>query len=209
MNATTITLNEMKTCLYAAHHVKWVEVTGTSAMHEYAYDYVINEDPQIVVRVFTSIGKETGMSRSKGRDAIRVCAINISERLGWIKTVKVLRVEGWRNNLTKAIHTVTKQAFWRMRNIKKPAAVKKFVIAPELEELRNHLWTKTDNGFCTEASDLEANKDRWPRNRCHCGGYYQAKDLISVIKSNDEDYETQGWKFRCPHCNAYLTVFND
>jgi hypothetical protein len=225
MKATTITLLEMKKCLYEAVRIKWIEVTGTSSCHEYAYDYILSDNPQIVVRVFTSIQKETDVSRRKGSDAIRICAINITGREGWIKTTKVLRVECWRKNLIRAINNCTKNARLRMNKTQ----VKKIVpliLAKENEqqqelfslkpvtkatatELKDFIWTKTDNGFCTEASDLEANKENWPRNKCHCEGYYQNKDLIKVIKTDDEDYETRGWEFKCLNCHATLTIFND
>jgi hypothetical protein len=243
MKATTITLLEMKKCLYEAIRTKWVEVTGTCSCHEYAYDYILSDNPQIVVRVFTSIQKQTDVSRRKGSDAIRICAINITGREGWIKTTKVLRVEGWKRNLIRAINNCTKSARLRMNKIQ-PARntktmqtfssftertellVKKIVpliFAKENEqqelfslksvtkatELRDFIWTKTDDGFCTDVSDLEANRENWPRNKCHCGGYYQKKNLIKVIKTDDEDYETRGWEFKCPNCHATLTIFND
>lgn len=221
MKATTITLLEMKKCLYEAARVKWIEVTGTSSLHEYAYDYVICEEPQIVVRVFTSIQKESGFSRAKGRDAIRICAINITERIGWIKTTKVLRVEGWKKNLIKAINNCAKLSHSRINKILESTPktctyvpLKEMVPTQQelplvTKELRDFIWKKTDDGWCTEASDLDANKENWPRNKCHCGGYYQKKDLINILKTEDEDYEIQGWKFKCPHCNSILTVFND
>jgi hypothetical protein len=225
MKATTITLLEMKKCLYEAVRTKWIEVTGTSSCHEYAYDYIVSDNPQIVVRVFTSIQKETDVSRRKGSDAIRICAINITGREGWIKTTKVLRVEGWRKNLIKAIIDTIGKARWRIKKAQPMKKIVPLIFVKENEqqelfslkpvtkatatELRDFIWTKTDNGFCTEVSDLDANKERWPRNKCHCGGYYQNKDLIKVIKTDDEDYETRGWKFKCPNCHATLTILND
>lgn len=70
-------------------------------------------------------------------------------------------------------------------------------------------WTKCEsNEYCTEASDLDANKERYRRDTCpHCGSKYSSKNLMEVKRS--EENEIQLWKFRCPSCRSILIVFND
>jgi hypothetical protein len=90
-----------------------LEVLGMEGTREYVYDYTLvngHIDELIVVRVYTSVHKGTRVCRHKGADAIRVCAVNLTKNIGWIRSTKVLRVEGWRDNLYRAIKRTINQA---------------------------------------------------------------------------------------------------
>lgn len=83
--------------------------------------------------------------------------------------------------------------------------------ATEMTRSVNDLWTKCSNKeYCTEASDLDGNRDWNPRNKCpNCHCRYGNRDLVRVIYvGSDEDREVGGWEFQCG-CGAKLTVFND
>jgi hypothetical protein len=177
----------------------WLEVTGSSATREYVYEKVVNEYPKIVVKVFTSISKSCDFGRSKGQDAIRVCAVDLTNKTGWIKTVRVFRVEGWCRNLTNAITKVTSESKNRLKTSTKQTK----------PNLYNPCWTICDNKeYVTEASTLDANKSTYRRDICpHCGNQYARKDLTTVKKNNENEIES--WNFSCPNCKSVLIVFND
>jgi len=209
---TEISLGEMQQVL-----ANWDEVNGSSSTREYVYEKMINENPKIVIKVYTSISKNNDSSRDKGQDAIRVCAVDLTNRRGWIKTVRVLRVNGWRNNLLKAISSVTFQSNKRLgtpTQIQKPTMTTsnekfKFINATHEKKLHHPCWTVCDNSsYATEASTLDANKEKYRRDTCpHCGGQYKRENLIKTQR--DDEQEIQFWEFKCPHCQSTLTVFND
>lgn len=108
MKYKEITLVDVKAFLGDAYPNKFTEVNGSAATKEYVFDYSINTD--VVVRVFSSIHKDTALARRKGADAIRVCAVNLTRNRGWISTTRVFRVEGWQNNLHRAINKTVQEA---------------------------------------------------------------------------------------------------
>lgn len=208
MTYTEITLNEMKQLLNG-----WTEVLGSTSTHEYVYEKMINENPKIVIKVYTSISKNNDNSRDKGQDAIRVCAVELTHRIGWIKTIRVLRVAGWRNNLNKAISSVIFESNKRLvREHLAPVKVH-FVsqekTVPTPKKLFHPCWTVCkDKKYVTEASDLDANSSKYRRDICpHCGGQFSTANLTET-KKND-DHELLYWEFDCPHCHSNLTVLND
>lgn len=74
----------------------------------------------------------------------------------------------------------------------------------DLMELDNNDWTKTDDGWATEASAL-----------MHVGNTVQCPSCHSVVQrgrlkpSHDREGELSSWVGFCPKCNAKLTIFND
>ena len=72
---------------------------------EVVYTWNLKSVPGVVIRVYSSI-THSGVSRGKGKDAIRVCAVNTITNRGWIKSTHVKRVEGWRKNLQKRVLSV-------------------------------------------------------------------------------------------------------
>jgi hypothetical protein len=71
---------------------------------EVVYQWDLKAVPGVVIKVYSSI--KNGVGRGKGKDAIRVCAVNTVTNRGWIKATHVKRVEGWRTNLQKRVLTV-------------------------------------------------------------------------------------------------------
>lgn len=58
--------------------------------------------PFVHLKVYTGIVE--GQSRGVGKDAIRVCSVNVKHgKCGWVKAKRVHRVEGWRDNLRKRV----------------------------------------------------------------------------------------------------------
>lgn len=70
---------------------------------EVVFSYNLKSFPFIVIKVYSGIKMETGISRGCGQDAIRVCAVNTKTNQGWISTARVYRVEGWMENLHKRV----------------------------------------------------------------------------------------------------------
>ncbi len=92
---------------------------------ENVYDWSpLPDRPQIVIRVYSSVVSATGVSRPVGGDAIRVCAVDVKADRGLISSVRVFRVEGWRDNLRAAVLNVRDQLFARLciNQPAKPAA---------------------------------------------------------------------------------------
>lgn len=217
MKYTPITLAEMEAFLNPTDG--WKKVAGSVSTKEHVFDYELPGHPGVVVRVFSSIHKDTSVARKKGGDAIRICAVDTLRNRGLVKSVRVFRVEGWKDNLhrrTQEVITIAnKRANWGDKRVQENRSTATFANVvnrtPEQTQLVDFIWSKSDDGsFVTEASDLDANKDRRPRNQCpKCDGHYGAKDLVETMRSNDEDFEVQGWKFRCPTCKSLLIVFND
>jgi hypothetical protein len=103
--AVQITLSEMQQFLRAERG--WNPAHITFRCEEHVLDFVpLDQHPKVVVRVYTSILKHTGVSRQVGGDAIRVCAVDLQSGRGLIASQRVHRVENWRENLRARIEQV-------------------------------------------------------------------------------------------------------
>lgn len=105
--AVRITREEMAGTLRAERG--WVTPDLPHGIREDVLDWKIPDSP-VVLRVYTSIEKATGISRPVGGDAIRVCAIRHwpanDSWSGYIRTKRVHRVENWQKNLIKRLKDV-------------------------------------------------------------------------------------------------------
>lgn len=75
------------------------------------------DHPGLVLRVFTSILLKSEVGRKCGDDAIRVCAVVDTGKdiRGLVKSRRVFRVEGWRENLKAAIFAILTEARQRYK----------------------------------------------------------------------------------------------
>jgi hypothetical protein len=96
---TVVTLDEMNDVLKASKG--WVQVDGSA--REYVYEWKVPQCHGVVIRVYTSIHKDTAVGRRKGGDAIRVCAVNTVKDRGLVKSRRVHRTQGWRENLKSRV----------------------------------------------------------------------------------------------------------
>lgn len=87
----------------------WKETVSVGHTKEIVFEFpLVNTKPGIVVKVYTGIvGND---SRPVGGDAIRVCAVDTINNRGWIKTSRVYRTQGWKNNLQSRIEQVVREA---------------------------------------------------------------------------------------------------
>jgi len=76
---------------------------------EYAFDFKLSNARHIVIRVCSGITM-TGYSRGRGKDAIRVFALDTKANKGYIKTKRVYRIQTWKTNLEKAVWNCFNQA---------------------------------------------------------------------------------------------------
>lgn len=62
--------------------------------------------PNVIVKVYSSIHKNDGVSRGCGKDAIRVCAVNTKTDRGVVKSNRINRVPGWDGRLKAKVTDV-------------------------------------------------------------------------------------------------------
>lgn len=103
MQSTQITIDEMRQFLKAEKG--WYEPEPHPGF-EHVFEVKVPFYPNAVIKVLTSINKHNGLSRKVGGDAIRVFAVDLKAKKGLHKTIKVLRVKGWKNNLQKAVVSI-------------------------------------------------------------------------------------------------------
>lgn len=102
-NYTQITLQEMDEAL--SRDLGWVrDVIPLGNSREWVYSFSHERLQDVVIKVWSSIQIGNGQARRSGADAIRVCAVR-HER-GYIRSRRVNRVTGWRNNLRLRIREV-------------------------------------------------------------------------------------------------------
>lgn len=102
MRYTEITIEEMRDRLKADKG--WYEPVHPA--REYVFEYKVPFWEGAVVQVYSSISKKTGYGRFKGDDCIRVVAVDLKKNKGLHRSVRVLRVKGWRENLKIAVTKV-------------------------------------------------------------------------------------------------------
>ncbi len=69
---------------------------------EMCYDMFIDRGRDIRLRIYSSVDKNTGMSRPKGEDCIKLVLMR-GDYFYWTTMRKVYRVEGWRGQLGSLI----------------------------------------------------------------------------------------------------------
>lgn len=82
---------------------------------EVVFSFPLKNYPDIEIKVYSGIDAISRQSRRCGGDAIRVCAVHTKKHLGWIKSARVYRCEGWRNNLKERVFETIKRANGRAR----------------------------------------------------------------------------------------------
>lgn len=118
---TPITLDQMRETLKEVNGWKELTAFEYGVPSEYVFVRDLVSIPGFQIKVYTSISKGTAHGRTKGRDAIRVCALRKegNEWRGVAKATRVHRTQGWRDNLMARIQTVfeicKERASWQPR----------------------------------------------------------------------------------------------
>jgi hypothetical protein len=87
---------------------KWVkEFSGHTKEIVYVKRFI--SKPNVVVKVYSSIHTNDGISRGCGKDSIKVCAVNTKTNRGVIKSNRINRVPGWEDRLKKKVTDVWNQ----------------------------------------------------------------------------------------------------
>lgn len=110
---TPISLPEVQDLLKAEKGWK-IESTG----NEIVFQFPMSTAPHIVVKVYSTLRRNDQLCRGNGQDAIRVCAVDTVHKCGWISSRRVLRVAGWKQNLTNAVMDIFKQSQGRLKLLK-------------------------------------------------------------------------------------------
>lgn len=63
--------------------------------NERVYTFNLPSNPDVQIKVYSSVTVNQAMSRACGQDAIRVCAINVRTLRGIRKSTRINRVAGW------------------------------------------------------------------------------------------------------------------
>jgi len=135
---TSISLAEMDSALRSDKG--WTRAVQGRG-REYVYSYTLKGDSGIQIKVWSSIHVENSQARGVGRDAIRVCAVR--GNYGYIKSTRVHRVLGWRDNLRNRVMTVIREAKERYKRESSQAAPTLNAVDQEAIEFltrRNHTW---------------------------------------------------------------------
>ena len=82
--------------------------------NEIVFNFILPSSPEITIKVFSGVRKDTQWGRKCGQDAIRVCAVHTIKNIGWIKSARVYRVEGWKDNLKSRVLEVISKAKERL-----------------------------------------------------------------------------------------------
>jgi hypothetical protein len=98
MSATYCSITEAEMDQVLKAEKGWTKTQTLHAM-EIVYEYRLKKAPAVVIKVYSSVHKNNGLSRSCGEDAIRVCAVNTVSNRGVWKTKRVNRVPNWENRL--------------------------------------------------------------------------------------------------------------
>lgn len=143
---TNVTLAQMQAALKASKGWKAVK----PEVHEHVFGWKVPHWPGVFVLVYTGIDKEGGKSRAKGKDAIRVCAVDVVNDRGVIKTKRVHRTQNWEANMQKRVLACVKHA-------------------GEVMERR-----KDKGEWKAPAVDIESTEESYPRPcpKCHTTGTY-------------------------------------
>lgn len=79
----------------------WFQVIEPNTK-EFIFQFRLTTSPHIAIRVCSGI-TFNGKSRGRGKDAIRVFAIDTKTSKGYIKTKRVYRIQTWKQNLRTAV----------------------------------------------------------------------------------------------------------
>ena len=95
-----VTIDQIKNVLRADNG--WNVVISDGYTKEFVFEFPLTTSPHIVIRVCSGI-LANGQSRGRGKDAIRVFALDTKNKCGYIKTKRVYRIGTWEKNLKKAV----------------------------------------------------------------------------------------------------------
>lgn len=102
MAARYVTILEREFDVIFTPDKNWVKDYSGNA-EEIVYSKALKTKPDILIKVYSSIQKNSSISRGVGQDAIRVCAINTKTKKGVRKSRRINRVPGWNIRLVERV----------------------------------------------------------------------------------------------------------
>lgn len=103
MAATYCTILESEFDAIFKPEKNWVKEFSGHAQEIVYTKQMTKSNPNVQIRVYSSIHKDSSVSRPCGQDAIRVCAINTFTNKGVRKSRRINRVPGWEKRLTNRV----------------------------------------------------------------------------------------------------------
>ena len=76
----------------------WVKEYSNNTQ-EIVYTKNLKSKPHLQIRVYSTLKKDSGVSREVGDDSIKVCAINTVTQKGVRKSRRINRVQNWQTRL--------------------------------------------------------------------------------------------------------------
>jgi hypothetical protein len=104
-----VSLEEMQSVL--TKEKGWT-ISITPKSREYFFEFPLSNSPHIKIMVASGITLN-GDSRGRGKDAIRVYAVDTLNKQGYIRTKRVNRIQTWEKNLRNAVNDTFRQAIKR------------------------------------------------------------------------------------------------
>jgi hypothetical protein len=105
MAARYVTITEAEfDCIFKPERNWAKEYSGNA--NEVVYTKRLLTKPDILVKIYSSIHKNNGLSRGVGQDAIRICAVNTKTDRGVMKTRRINRVPGWEVRVVERVTEV-------------------------------------------------------------------------------------------------------
>jgi len=190
---------------------KFTLLDDNASKREYVFEMKI-DNTNLVIKVFSSISKE---SDQDAHCPIRVVVIDIVQKIGWLKTQKVLKNENWQPFLTKTINRCIDDSLFKLEEFKKSISLREINLKLAQSTFNlSQIWTSTPDFFSTTVPLLDKFKQQRRRDSCpKCNRIYTTKNMIRLLQAINFDIngiqtktETLGWTFQCPHCQSLLKI---
>lgn len=108
MAATYCTILESEFDAIFKPEKNWVKEFSGHAQEIVYTKQMTKSNPNVQIRVYSSIHKDSSVSRPCGKDSIKVCAINTKTSKGVRKTKRIHRTIGWEGRLISRVWDIWK-----------------------------------------------------------------------------------------------------
>ncbi len=101
-NNTFVVVTELQMDSIFKSEKDWKKEYSGNAQ-EVVYIKSLKRNPNYLLKVYSSVKQSNGIGRGVGKDAIRVCAINLKTNKGLVKAKRINRTIGWEKRLMERV----------------------------------------------------------------------------------------------------------